>query len=116
MILVPVGERIDALLLGIEGTNATLTLTLATARDTGQPALWVTDLRGGVGFRPKRNLELMRAVLAECETIARSNEALELRIEANSRKSWKRRLLPALGFVAHKVGDRLVMRKVLYNG
>ena len=76
----------------------------------------MTDLRGSVGFRPKRNLALMSAVLAECEAIARSNEALELRIEANTRKGWKQLLLPALGFVPHRVGSRLVMRKALYNG
>jgi hypothetical protein len=114
--LTAIGEQPDALTLAIDGTKAVIVVSVGVAVDTLARVLWIEDLRGAVGFRPKQNVVLMRQVIDECETLARENDAYELRIEANSRRGWKQKLLPMLGFEPHRVGARLVMRKALRHG
>lgn len=100
----------------IEGTKAALVISVGRTVDTDLPALWIEGLAGEIGHRPKANLRLMGEVFAQCETIARSLGCAELRIEANTRTSWKTALLPRFGFVPVRVGDRHIMRRLVTDG
>lgn len=100
----------------IKGTEACIVLGFNETVDTNEPCLWIEDLVGRVGFRPKANLRLMGTVLRECETHARRLGCTEIRIEANSRLGWKETLLPCFGFEPKHVNQYMVYRKGLLDG
>lgn len=103
----------EAVAFRLKGTDAALVLSTAWTADTGKPALWIECVGGTVSNRPKDNLRIMRAVLAECEALATRFKCKELRIEGGSRAGWKLRLLPALGFERIELPSGFVMRKAL---
>lgn len=97
----------------IKGTEACIVLGFNETVDTNEPCLWIEDLVGRVGFRPKANLRLMGTVLRECETHARRLGCTEIRIEAERRDDWQKVILPRFGFEAIRVNQKSVYRKAL---
>lgn len=93
----------------IIGTNAFVVLSEGVSKRSGNLALWIENAAGDVGQRPKANLATMGEVLADCETIARTDNCMEVRIEPGTRTEWKGRLLPRFGFEP----DGPAMRKVI---
>lgn len=86
-------------------------MTVGMTRDTAQRALWIVNLDGQIGHRPKDNLCLMQAVFEDCDDIARASDCAVIRIEPGERSGWKRRMLPDFGFMPLTVGDVTVMQK-----
>jgi hypothetical protein len=96
----------------IGGTDAEIVVSVGVTRDTDEIAIWVEELTGTVGNKPKANLKLMRDVLDEVGQLGRPLGCTELRIETGERPQWKGALLPALGFA--RVGS--YYRKALTDG
>lgn len=86
-------------------------MTVGMTKDTAQRALWIVNLDGQIGHRPKDNLCLMQAVFEDCDDIARASDCTVIRIEPGERSGWKRRMLPDFGFMPLTVGDVTVMQK-----
>lgn len=94
----------------ISGTDAALVLSVGQTVDTNKTAVWVDDLRGKVGWRPRQNLQLMNRVLRRVAIIARALNASEIRIECETRQGWQKALLPRLGFQTIYVNQEPVYR------
>lgn len=94
----------------ITGTEADLVLSVGQTVDSHKRALWVDDLRGKVGWRPRDNMLRMRLVLQRCAVIAEALGASELRIECEARDGWQKTILPRLGFEAICVNQKPVYR------
>lgn len=97
----------------IKGTDAGIVLSIGRTTDGNRLALWIMALGGNVGYRPKRNSELMETVLEDVNLIAVNAGCDEIRIEPGDRPDWKSRILPNFGFEPHTVSGKTVMRKVL---
>lgn len=102
----------EAAALRIAANDALLIVQIGPDVDAHK-TMWIAGVIGAFGFRPKRNLWAMRAVLDNCEALASQTGCAELCINAETRGIWKEHILPLFGFEPFDVSGRAIMRKRL---